>query len=62
MKKHFEMIVVLIVTFMTLVAMFTLKPNYYRATMTTSDDETQSYDDEAKYIFDNYYDVNIKYK
>ncbi|KRQ87726.1 hypothetical protein ABG79_00531 [Caloramator mitchellensis] len=62
MKKYFEMILVLIVTFMTLVAMYTLRPNYSQATLYTLDDEMHNYDDEAKFIFDNYYDVNLKFK
>lgn len=62
MRKHFEMIIVIIVTFMTLVAMFTLKSSYTPISVITFDDDSQSVDDDAKYIFDDYYNVNIKLK
>lgn len=59
LKKYFNIIIVIIITFVTLVSIFTLKAEKVEGVFYYDENTIE---DEAGYIFDNYYDVNINFK
>ncbi|WP_146057652.1 hypothetical protein [Caloramator fervidus] len=59
MRKNLNMVIVILVTFMTLVAIFSFKT---KKVNTAVYDEYNNIQEDVGYIFDDYYNVNINFK
>lgn len=59
LRKNLNMVIVILVTFMTLVAIFSFKT---KKVNTAVYDEYNNIQEDVGYIFDDYYNVNINFK